>query len=67
MIQTKQTPPKQISLYELHLEWGAKVVPFAGYPMPLQYPMGLIKEHLWTREKCGIFDVSHSETSTACG
>ena len=35
------------------------MVPFAGYEMPVQYPMGVLKEHLWTREKAGLFDVSH--------
>ncbi|WGW04782.1 glycine cleavage system aminomethyltransferase GcvT [Tropicibacter oceani] len=46
-------------LHELHLELGAKMVPFAGYDMPVQYPMGVLKEHLHTREKAGLFDVSH--------
>lgn len=43
----------------LHRELGAKMVPFAGYDMPVQYPMGIIKEHLQTRESAGLFDVSH--------
>ncbi|PVA06981.1 glycine cleavage system aminomethyltransferase GcvT [Thalassorhabdomicrobium marinisediminis] len=46
-------------LYDLHLEAGAKMVPFAGYEMPVQYPMGVMKEHLHTRAKAGLFDVSH--------
>jgi len=46
-------------LYNLHLELGAKMVPFAGYEMPLQYPMGILKEHLHTRSQAGLFDVSH--------
>jgi len=46
-------------LYELHLAAGAKMVPFAGYAMPVQYPMGILKEHLHTRKKAGLFDVSH--------
>jgi len=46
-------------LYDLHVERGAKLVPFAGYEMPVQYPMGVMKEHLWTRQKAGLFDVSH--------
>jgi aminomethyltransferase len=46
-------------LYALHVELGAKIVPFAGYEMPVQYPAGIIKEHLHTREKAGLFDVSH--------
>ena len=43
----------------LHRELGAKMVPFAGYDMPVQYPSGIIKEHLHTREGAGLFDVSH--------
>ncbi|MDP3743882.1 MAG: glycine cleavage system aminomethyltransferase GcvT [Methylotenera sp.] len=46
-------------LYNLHLELGARMVPFAGYEMPLQYPMGILKEHLHTRSQAGLFDVSH--------
>lgn len=45
--------------YNLHLEAGGKMVPFAGYQMPVQYSMGVKKEHLHTREKVGLFDVSH--------
>ncbi len=43
----------------LHRELGAKMVPFAGYEMPVQYPTGIIKEHLHTRAAAGLFDVSH--------
>ncbi|MCB1676609.1 MAG: glycine cleavage system aminomethyltransferase GcvT, partial [Halioglobus sp.] len=43
----------------LHRELQARMVPFAGYEMPLQYPGGIIREHLHTREKAGLFDVSH--------
>jgi aminomethyltransferase len=43
----------------LHRELGAKMVPFAGYDMPVQYPTGIIKEHLHTRAAAGLFDVSH--------
>ena len=46
-------------LHALHRELGAKMVPFAGYEMPVQYPSGIIKEHLQTRESAGLFDVSH--------
>nr|WP_211091960.1 glycine cleavage system aminomethyltransferase GcvT [Vibrio agarilyticus] len=46
-------------LYEMHIEAGAKMVPFAGYSMPVQYPLGVKKEHLHTREAAGLFDVSH--------
>jgi aminomethyltransferase len=46
-------------LHALHVELGAKMVPFSGYDMPVQYPAGILKEHLHTREKAGLFDVSH--------
>ncbi|MBM7071884.1 glycine cleavage system aminomethyltransferase GcvT [Shewanella sp. 202IG2-18] len=46
-------------LYNLHLEAEAKMVPFAGYEMPVQYPLGVKKEHLHTRDAAGLFDVSH--------
>lgn len=46
-------------LHALHLELGARMVPFAGYEMPVQYAAGLKAEHLWTREQAGLFDVSH--------
>lgn len=42
-----------------HRALGAKMVPFAGYDMPVQYPTGVLAEHLWTRESAGLFDVSH--------
>ncbi|WP_457645203.1 glycine cleavage system aminomethyltransferase GcvT [Profundibacter sp.] len=50
---------KRTGLYDLHLELGAKMVPFAGYEMPVQYPLGVMKEHIHTRENAGLFDVSH--------
>lgn len=46
-------------LHALHIELGARMVPFAGYDMPVQYPLGVMKEHLHCREKAGLFDVSH--------
>mgnify|MGYP000138530526 CR=1 FL=1 len=46
-------------LHDLHVSLGAKMVPFAGYSMPVQYPLGVMKEHVHTREKAGLFDVSH--------
>lgn len=49
----------QTPLYDLHVELGAKMVPFAGYSMPVQYAAGVMKEHLHTRAKAGLFDVSH--------
>jgi aminomethyltransferase len=50
---------KRTPLYALHLRLGARMVPFAGYEMPVQYPSGIIKEHLHTRAAAGLFDVSH--------
>ena len=50
---------KRTVFYDLHVELGAKMVPFAGYEMPVQYPMGVLKEHLHTRAGAGLFDVSH--------
>jgi len=47
------------ALHALHVELGAKMVPFAGYDMPVQYPMGVLGEHTHTRTKAGLFDVSH--------
>ena len=52
--QLLQTP-----LYDLHVELGGKMVPFAGYAMPVQYAAGILKEHLQTRTQAGLFDVSH--------
>lgn len=46
-------------LYDLHLELGARMVPFAGYEMPVQYRDGILREHLHTRAAAGLFDVSH--------
>src|SRR5271163_5365022 len=46
-------------LYPLHLEFGARFTPFAGYEMPVQYRSGILAEHLHTRSQAGLFDVSH--------
>jgi len=54
-----QKPIKRTPLYDLHLALGGKIVPFAGYEMPVQYPLGVMGEHLHTRSKAGLFDVSH--------
>ena len=62
------------ALYDEHVALGAKLVPFAGYDMPVQYPTGVLTEHNWTREHAGLFDVSHmgqcsiiaSDYDTAC-
>lgn len=50
---------ERTALYSLHLDSGARMVEFAGYEMPVQYPLGVMKEHLWVRENAGLFDVSH--------
>src|ERR1044072_5356608 len=54
-LEELQTTP----LHALHLELGARMVPFAGYSMPVQYPAGLMAEHHHTRTSAGLFDVSH--------
>ncbi|MCP9480424.1 glycine cleavage system aminomethyltransferase GcvT [Shimia sp. CNT1-13L.2] len=54
MSELQRTP-----LFDLHQELGAKMVPFAGYEMPVQYALGVMKEHLHTRAAAGLFDVSH--------
>ncbi|HLG84307.1 MAG TPA: glycine cleavage system aminomethyltransferase GcvT [Bradyrhizobium sp.] len=59
MLATDQSQLKRTPLHSLHLSLGAKMVPFAGYDMPVQYPAGVLKEHLHTRQKAGLFDVSH--------
>lgn len=59
MTDLKDDSLKATPLKELHLELGAKMVPFAGYEMPVQYPAGIKTEHLHTREHAGLFDVSH--------
>jgi aminomethyltransferase len=46
-------------LHALHVELGARMAPFAGYEMPIQYPAGILAEHLHTRNAAGLFDVSH--------
>ncbi len=51
--------PKRTPLFAEHVALGAKMVPFAGYEMPVQYPMGVLGEHKWCRENAGLFDVSH--------
>ena len=50
---------RRTGLYDLHVEKGAKMVPFAGWDMPVQFPMGVMGEHLHTRAKAGLFDVGH--------
>jgi aminomethyltransferase len=50
---------KRTPFYEIHRALGAKIVPFAGYEMPVQYPTGITAEHKAVRDQCGLFDVSH--------
>ncbi len=56
---TASQPLLHTPLHALHLELGARMVPFAGYAMPVQYPAGLMAEHRHTRSAAGLFDVSH--------
>ena len=53
------TDVQRTPLHALHQELGGKLVPFAGFEMPVQYPLGILKEHLHTRAAAGLFDVSH--------
>ncbi len=60
--RTPHTPDdalKRVPLHDLHVAHGGKIVPFAGYEMPVQYAAGVLKEHLHTRTSAGLFDVSH--------
>jgi aminomethyltransferase len=61
LAEVAASPPslKQTPLYALHVARGGKMVPFAGYDMPVQYGTGVLKEHLHTRAAAGLFDVSH--------
>ena len=51
--------PRRTPLYDQHVAAGAKIVDFAGWEMPVQYPTGVSAEHMAVRERCGVFDVSH--------
>jgi len=59
MLAHDQDSLKKTPLHGLHVSLGGKMVPFAGYAMPVQYPAGVLKEHLHTRSSAGLFDVSH--------
>ena len=54
-----ETALNRVPLHDLHVARGGKIVPFAGYEMPVQYTAGVLKEHLHTRASAGLFDVSH--------
>lgn len=58
-MSAESAPLHTTPLHALHIELGARMVPFAGYSMPVQYPAGLMAEHLHTRQAAGLFDVSH--------
>ncbi len=59
MSEATSAPLARTPLHALHRELGARMVPFAGYEMPVQYPNGILKEHLHARTAAGLFDVSH--------
>src|SRR5216110_1777680 len=59
MLARDESPLKRTPLHALHVARGGKMVPFAGYEMPVQFPAGVLKEHLHTRASAGLFDVSH--------
>jgi aminomethyltransferase len=59
MLARDESSLKRTPLHALHVARGGKLVPFAGYEMPVQYPAGVLKEHLHTRASAGLFDVSH--------
>src|SRR6266545_1807395 len=59
MLAREESPLKRTPLHALHVARGGKMVPFAGYEMPVQFPAGVLKEHLHTRGAAGLFDVSH--------
>ena len=59
MSGTDGAPLKKTALYDLHLECGAKMVPFAGYNMAVNFHLGVLGEHNHTRTQAGLFDVSH--------
>ncbi len=59
MPENSNEPVQAVPLHALHLQLGARMVSFAGYQMPLQYPPGIKQEHLHTRAAAGLFDVSH--------
>jgi aminomethyltransferase len=59
LARDQDSPRKRTPLHALHLALGGKMVPFAGYDMPVQYAAGVLREHLHTRASAGLFDVSH--------
>jgi aminomethyltransferase len=65
--ESADAPLKRTPLHDAHAALGARIVPFAGYAMPVQYPMGILAEHGWTRQKAGLFDVSHMGQAVVAG
>src|SRR6195256_5621368 len=59
LARDETSPLKRTPLHALHIACGGKMVPFAGYDMPVQYSSGVLREHLHTRSSAGLFDVSH--------
>src|SRR5258708_11875182 len=59
MLARDESPLQRTPLHALHVARGGKMVPFAGYDMPVQYAAGVLREHLHTRGHAGLFDVSH--------
>lgn len=53
------TTSKRTALYDVHVELGAKIIPFGGFDMPVNYPKGILQEHAAVRKNVGMFDVSH--------
>src|SRR5690606_22413843 len=64
MDETSAEALKITPLNERHLASGGRMVSFAGYALPVQYPSGIMAEHKWTREHAGLFDVSHMGPSS---
>lgn len=64
---SRDEPLLQTPLHGEHVALGARMVPFAGYAMPVQYPAGIIAEHTWTRAHAGLFDVSHMGQAVLAG
>ena len=67
MTDPTDTPLAETPLAALHVRLGAKMVPFAGYSMPVQYPLGVLGEHKHTRSAAGLFDVSHMGQASLSG
>lgn len=64
MAQATERTEKKTALYDLHKAWGGKLVPFAGYALPIQYADGILSEHQHTRTAASLFDVSHMGQAT---